>query len=223
MQTLDSVNNYWNKQYEYLWDKKFFFKNQPKYSEHGEDRIIEMIFNKIKPVNKWFVDVGCAYKGSSNTWSLIEKDWSGLLIDADENPINEVRGLIRENNKVRALNTFITPNNLDKVLYDQNVPEVIDFLSIDTDSYEYEIWKNLEKFKPNMVCIEVNQGNIGDFKTIDYDPSASLYKYSKKRKSNWNGATTGLMNKLAEEKGYDYLCWIVSNVFYIKRSFINAS
>ena len=180
-----------------------------------------MIFKVVKPLNKYFVDIGCANQRSSNTWTLIEKDWSGLLIDSNENPINEIRELILEKNGVRAINTFVTPNNLDKILFEQNSPKIFDFLSIDTDSFEYEIWKNLTKFEPNVVCIEVNQGNIGDFKTIDYDPSASLYKY-KGKQSNWSGATTGLVNKLADEKGYDYLCWIVSNVFYIKRSFVNV-
>ncbi len=206
MEVLSLENNYWNVKYKKLWDKKLF-TNGPVTSEHGEEKIVKMVFNKIKPMNKWFVDVGSASYGKSNTFNLTKEGWSGLLIDENKNPINELRGLIKSNNNVRALNIHITRRNLDKILYEQNVPEEFDFLSIDIDSYDYEVWKNLKQFHPNLVCIEVNQEKIGNFDIVKYTPE----------KKEWGGATVGLMNELAEEKGYDYLCWIVSNAFYIKK------
>ncbi len=224
MEKLTVEDNYWNKKYEYLLDRELFQKG-PKFSEHGEDRIVEMIFNKLKPVNKWFVDAGCASRRSSNVFDLIEHGWKGILIDFEPIQLREMRELVKDKEGVAVLDTFITPkkpNNLDRILHEQGVPKDFDFLSIDVDSFEYEIWKNLKDFTPNVVCIEVNQGNIGDFETIDYEPSGTLWKYNK-RKNAWSGATAGLMNKLADEKGYDYLCWIVSNIFYVKRSFLNAS
>lgn len=211
MVTLDSVHKFWNKKYQKLYIPEILEKPN-KYSEHGEDNVIEVIFlDKIG----YFVDVGAYGQRSSNTYALIDKGWKGLLIEASDIQFPEIRDKFENSETVFAIHEYVRPDSLEQILGHYKVDKNFDFLSVDVDSFEYEIWKNLKNYQPNLVCIEVNQFE-NDWKKIDYDPSFSLNKYQGKDQS-YGGATIGLMNKLAEEKGYDYLCWDVSNVFYIKK------
>lgn len=207
---LDINHKFWNKKYEYLYK----YLGEKIYSEHQEDGIVEAFFKKNKPKYKYFVDVGAYGQLSSNTWALLDKGWQGLMVDSNKTQIEEI-AQFASNNKFKYRFKQITIDNLTELLLEEGVPLDFDFLSIDVDSIEYEIWKNLTVFKPKLICIEVNQQEP-DFNVIDYDPSFSLWKF-KDKSNGYGGATIGLMNKLADEKGYDYLCWDVSNAFYIRR------
>jgi hypothetical protein len=234
METLDVEQKHWNKDLLYLFNKEEILGPDKRlYSEHSEDAIIKYIFSQIKPLNTWCVDIGAYGIRSSNTYRLIQDGWKSIQIEADRDLFLEMEKVYKDNLHVIILNEFITPgrlkgscepNCLDNILLKYEVPKDFDFLSIDVDSYEYEIWMNLESFSPNLICLECNQFET-DFSVIDYDPSfdkvgkASLYKYKNKR-VGYGGATVGLLNKLAEEKGYTYLCMDVSNAFYIKNSFL---
>lgn len=204
---LDLNHKFWNKKYKKLYDSL----GEKKYSEHQEDGIIEAVFKKYKPKYRYFVDVGAFGQRSSNTWALMEQGWGGLMIEEKKEESLEIARTINFTN-TKYIKQTVTQDNLDDILLSNNVPYDFDFLSVDVDSYEYEIWKNLS-FKPKLVCIEVNQVEQ-DFDVLNYDPSFSVHP---KAGNGYGGATIGLMNKLAKEKGYDYLCWDVSNAFYIRR------
>ena len=228
LEVMNLVHKFWNKKYEDLYNEKFIYDDgYEKYSEHSEDRIVELIFRKYKPLNRWCVDVGCDSETSSNTYLMVKNDWNSIQIESNPILFTEWRTRMLDYPKVKMCSDFITPgkigplveiNCLDSVLSRYGVPKYFDFLSIDVDNYEYEIWKNLRNYKPNVVCIECNQYEL-DFSIIDYDPSFSLNKYRGKDKS-YGGATVGLMNKLAQSKGYDYLCFDVSNAFYLRKGFV---
>lgn len=196
---------------EKFWNEKYIdifnLLGESKYSEHGEDAVIHAVLQK--PKHKFFVDVGAWGERSSNIWQLMEEGWRGVVIDSNRDQAVELVTTVSP--KVKTLWRTVTQNNLDSILLQHAVPYDFDFLSVDVDCYEYEIWKNLTVYKPKLVCIEVNQVEL-DFDVINYDPSFSVVK-----QDGYGGATIGLMNRLADEKGYDYLCWDVSNAFYIKR------
>src|SRR3990167_7085798 len=198
---LDINKKYWNEKYINLYK----YLGERRYSEHQEDGIIEAVFKNKKG---YFVDVGAYGQRSSNTWVMMEKGWKGLMIEEDKNQIIEIATTIKPS--IKYIEKHITQTNLEETLLEQGVPYDFDFLSIDVDSYDYEIWKNLQVFKPKLVCIEVNQTEQ-DFEVLNYDPSYSVVS------SEYGGATIGLMNRLANDKDYDYLCWDVSNAFYIRR------
>jgi len=218
MDLLDLQNKLWNKKYLNLRNEDLI--NRPlsgNASEHGENNVIDSVFSIISPQNKVLVDVGAYGARSSNTYKLLEKGWKGFLIEKDPIQIAELNGAFKGNRNVKIINANVTRDNLEGLVGSPFLPVNFDFLSIDVDSYEYEIWKNLTLYKPNLVCIEVNQFET-DFKVIGYDPSFSVNK-----RDGYGGATIGLVNKLAKEKGYDYLCWDVSNAFYIRKGFVNGS
>lgn len=118
---------------------------ESKFSQYGEDVIIKRIFENINPKINFFVDIGAggAGKGLSNTKLLKECGWSGLSFDMDGSD-----GLIKE---------FITPFNICSVLKKYECPTNFDFLSVDLDSFDYDIIESLlREYKPVLICAEYN-------------------------------------------------------------------
>ena len=52
-----------------------------KFSQNGEDGIIEFFVKKLKNNNKFFVELGCSNGLQNNSRNLIENGWSGILCD----------------------------------------------------------------------------------------------------------------------------------------------
>lgn len=81
--------------------KAFISPSKPKksYSQYAEDLIIQSYFSKeIK--NGLYVDVGCHHpRRGSNTYSLYQKGWTGILIDLEEIKVL-ANQLIRRRDKV---------------------------------------------------------------------------------------------------------------------------
>ena len=111
--------------------------------------------------NKYCVEFG-AWDGIhfSNTWNLWHnKNWGALLIEADHDKYKVLQQTTRDYNQVRLLNAFVTiegPNSLNQILFNAKVPIDFDLLSIDIDSDDYYIFKNLSEFRPRLVLVEYN-------------------------------------------------------------------
>jgi len=133
-----------------------------KYSQNGEDGILEYIFSIIKP-NKtgYFVEFG-AWDGKyfSNTFNLVEKGWSGLYIESDRNKFDDlIKNLESHKERVVGLNCYVDvegENSLDNILKRENVKIDFDILSIDVDGMDYYIWESLKDYNPKVVIIEIN-------------------------------------------------------------------
>jgi len=80
-----------------LFRKTFYKKiNNNFYSQFGEDRILNEIFDKNYK-SGFYVDVGCFHhKKYSNTYLLFKKGWSGINIDLEQDKI-DVFNLARPN------------------------------------------------------------------------------------------------------------------------------
>lgn len=169
------------------------------YSQHGEDGIIEIIFWQIGTTNKFFVEIGVGsvwsegrfldltkYGLESNTRLLKKSGWQGIMIDANEYPLNF--GVKKE---------FITAENINEIFLKYNVPNEFDLLSIDIDGNDYWVWKALDKYYPRVVIIEYNASYLPPQSVvIPYDPD---FKWDK---TSYFGASLCALIKLAREKGY---------------------
>jgi hypothetical protein len=204
---------YFNKGWEWLEYKQFGVTSQ-----HGEDGIIEALFEKYPPQNKYCVEIG-AWDGNvlSNTWNLINnKGWRSLQIEYDPNPYAALEERYKNNDRVQTMLHKVTRTDLDSILKSHKVPQNFDLMSLDIDSYDYEVWKNMT-YEPNIVLIEIN-GVEEDINLVDYDPT-----YSVNENHNYGGVTVAKLNPLAEEKGYEFICAIKCNAFYIKKEFMNEN
>jgi len=174
------------------------------YSQNGEDGIIEKILSILKIENGFFVEFGAADgKMCSNTWNLVERGWSGLYIEGLESYYNECSDNIKPYSNVKCINKYVDykgDNTLDNILKESNVIYNFDILSIDIDSYDYHVWKSLEKFKPKIVIIEINSSIPEGHYQIHNPPEEILTSFSS-------------MVDLGVSKGYKPLCHTGNLIF----------
>ena len=89
---------------------------------------------------------------------MVHEGCSGLLMDgSDENVnfFNYTAGKLGYD-RVRAVQAFITRDNLQGLISGNGVPREIDFLSLDVDGNDFWFWEALECVAPRVVCIEYN-------------------------------------------------------------------
>ena len=128
------------------------------YSQNDEDGIINEIFRRIGTTNKFFVEVGSGGGYENNTLNLLCEGWQGVWIDSNVNYIKKYeKTLISQipKNCLQLSDIRINSKNYNLLKTKLNIPDKIDFLSLDIDSHEIEILENLN-FSPRAICIEYN-------------------------------------------------------------------
>ena len=181
------------------------------FSENGEDGIIDKIFTEIIPESKLCCEFG-AWDGiwASNCRNLIvNHDWKAVMIEGDTNRYQDLLKTYSDNNKVRCLNKYVDSdkNSLNSLLEDEE-KDNLDFLSIDIDGLDYEIFQSLE-FYPKVICIEVNTCH-----------SPESYKINPKHVAKNNvGQPLPLFVNIANSIGYELVCF-TGNAFFIKKELL---
>ena len=172
-------------------------------SQIDEDGVLEYIFQQIgtHPL-KIFVEVGIRPNAKEeldgNAIFLRSKGWIGWMMDIYEHPASF--GINKQ---------YISPDNVNAVLEAYGCPESFDLFSIDIDSLEYYVLKELlKKFKPRVVVSEYN----------------CVYKdkrvVSRLNDFNWAGDRFGvsglLLKELMNDNGYVMVHSNRVNAFFVK-------
>jgi len=180
-------------------------------SQHGEDGMIAKIFEVITPKNKWCVEFG-AWDGKdhSNTWNLIKnEDWKSVQIEPHKTRFAELLktyDLEVGTNRVICLNknVGIVPGILlDEILSGTPVPFNFDFLSIDIDSFDYQVWQLFRNYRPQVILIEC----CPDFRNGEFHIQDDSTKYF--------GSSLASITALGKEKGYELVGTIGVNAFFV--------
>lgn len=184
------------------------------YSQNGEDGIIEKIFNLIGTDSKICCEFG-AWDGIylSNARNLILNGWSAIMIESDFAKFNSLVKNYSDNKKVICVNKLVDANQnslfrILKKIFPKNYQINIDFLSIDIDGLDYEIFQTIDVY-PRVICIEVNAG---------HSPDASSLIQKELAKNNI-GQPLKLFSDIAKTKGYELVCY-TGNAFYIKKDIL---
>lgn len=124
------------------------------YAEHGEEGVLEYLFDHIEQTSKFCLDLGAGNSrwnpkiGSENTAFLIEKyNWDFLLIDKTP----EHHPLIKSE--------WIRQDNIIKILSKYKCKKEIELLSIDLDGNDYWILKSIlesNEYKFKIILLEFN-------------------------------------------------------------------
>lgn len=142
-----------------------------KYSQYGEEVVLQFIFKHIGTLKKpFFVEYGAGDGYTlSNTRIFKEQGWKGLMLDADPKAAKDVK---RE---------FITPDNIVSLLRKYKVHEKFDLLSNDMDSCDFWLLKNLlKKYRPRVIIAEYNSNLPKDSSLVlKYEPGYTWDKTSK--------------------------------------------
>lgn len=186
------------------------------YSQTGEDGIIEYLIKTSKEnIHTNCVEFG-GHDGvtNSNTYNLyVNHNFNSLLIESDKNRFDLMHKNYLDKNRYQAINKFINikgKDSIDDILESNNffAKEEIGVMSIDIDSTDYHVFKNLN-CKPQIIIIEFNNAIPG---YIEYnDPEEQVYlRCSPKAIQN-----------LGFIKGYKTVCCTVLNCILIKDDCFN--
>lgn len=129
-------------------------------SQFGEDGIVQALLGRYGAENSWCFEVG-AHDGEyySNTKRLRDAGWQAVLIEADGRRYERLRAF--ESAAVRCVHERITDTSLDSILERCGCPHNPDVGSIDIDSDDYWVFKNL-RCRPRILVVEFAEG-AGDF------------------------------------------------------------
>jgi len=183
------------------------------YSQNGEDGIIEYIFKTLGIQNGNFIEFG-AWDGIhlSNCYKLLNEGWSGIYIEADKNKYNDLVKNFGDKQKITLINKMVgyeDDDNLDLIIEHSNHENKdFDFISIDVDGLDYNIFKATNTYLPKVICIEVNAGHSPEF---DQELSNDIAV-------NNIGQSLQIVCNLAATKGYFPLCY-TGNLFLVKNEY----
>ena len=180
-------------------------------SQHGEDGILNYIIDSLEDE----IIPSCCEFGAwdgvfaSNCFDLWNaREWSAVLIEGDKDKYKALLNNTKDFENVISHNYFVEcrkNNSLDEIFTKNNYPKDLGVLSIDIDSYDYHIWKNLNYVNPQIVVIEHNIFIPG---YIDYhDPEDESYLRCSAKS----------LEKLGKKKGYKLICCTLSNCIFIKK------
>lgn len=190
------------------------------FSQWGEDGIIQYLIQRIEIKYKYFIEFGVGDYTESNTRFLLMNDnWSGLIIDASQQNIDYIKkDNIFWKYDLKAVNLFITKENINSILSENIDEKDVGLLSIDIDGNDYWIWKEINVINPRIVICEYNSIFGNKLKiTVPYDEN---FNRTNKHYSNlYFGASLPALCVLAEEKGYDFIgCTSAgNNAFFIRK------
>ena len=132
------------------------------YSQNGEDGIVEELLNRLNIETGWVCEFG-AWDGicCSNTFNLVKnKNFHAVYIEGDENKYKDLLKTVEKFPNIVPIKAYVDHNDssnlLDNLLKQTNIPTDFDILSIDIDSYDYQVWKSVHVYKPKIVIIEIN-------------------------------------------------------------------
>lgn len=135
------------------------------YSQRGDDGIIEEIFKRLNIINGTFVEFG-AHNGIlfSNTKNLTLKSWKGVMIESDEELFLQLSKNYENNKLVNTIHAKVIEDNVTPKEGEINLKQIqskyfnneqIDFISIDIDFNDIELFEKLElNPMPKVIAIE---------------------------------------------------------------------
>ena len=183
------------------------------YSQNGEDGVIAVILERIGIKMGWCCELG-AWDGIhlSNCRHLIEQGWFALMIEGNPVRFENLVSNYAKNPSVTCLNRYIdTEKNSLSTIFDANGIRHLDFLSIDVDGLDYEIFEALD-FRPKVICIEVNAA---------HNPGSEA-RISRDIAKNNIGQSLQTFVEIGEKKGYSLVCY-TGNAFFVRDDLIEMS
>lgn len=196
------------------------------FSQWGEDGIIQYLINKIKIINKIFIEFGVQNYEEANTRFLLENNnWSGLVLDGSRSNVASIKNSdLYWKYDLIAQNIFITKDNINGLILDyvssNNYNKEIGLLSIDIDGNDYYVWEAIDSIDPIIVICEYNWifGNKYQL-SVPYDDS---FDRTNKHYSNlYFGASIQALYYLGQKKGYEYVGSTTAgnNAFFVKKDY----
>lgn len=190
------------------------------YSQWGEDGILQFLCRTVPIDRKLFVEFGVEDYEEANTRFLLANDrWGGLVIDGSaENMARLRQSPFYWLHNLKAVDAFITRENINTVLSKNGMMGEMGLLSIDIDGVDWWIWEAIEVVQPAIVVIEYNyRFGADEAVTVPYDPAFD--RRAAHHSILYYGASLEALRRLGNRKGYA-LVGVNSaglNAFFVRR------
>ena len=143
-------------------------------SQKGEDVSLKWTFDNLGTTNKYYVEFG-AIDGHQdcNTFYFRENEgWTGLLLESGK------WFPVAPNDEINLKIETVSKDNINSIFKKYNVPYEFDLLSVDIDSFDYWVTKEiLTQYSPRVVMVEVN---------VRFEPTES-WRLKDDPNWDWNG------------------------------------
>jgi hypothetical protein len=193
------------------------------YSQWGEDGIIQHLLRHVRVPRKLFVEFGVEDYTEANTrFLVVNDDWAGLVLDGGEANIGAIRkdDLYWRHN-LKAVQAFITRENINDLLRDHGVTGEIGILSIDIDGNDYWVWESCDVVSPAIVIVEYNS-RFGPERavTVPYDPG--FVRHKAHHSCAYYGASLTALVALGKRKGFAFVGSnrAGNNAFFVRRDLL---
>ena len=176
------------------------------FSQWGEDGIIQFLLRNVPITNKTFVEFGVEdYRQANTRFLLVNNNWHGLVLDSSTQNIAKIKATaIHSNYDLKAVQAFITKDNINEILKNSGLSGEIGLLSIDIDGNDFWVWNAINVIDPIIVVIEYNHRFGRDRAvTVPYDESFDRFRST--RPLVYFGASLKALCLLAQKKGYAFL------------------
>lgn len=209
-------------------DDKYAIKSPPKNinkymamlgnSQNGEDGVLNYIFKKIGTINKYFVEFGAGDgEWFSNSFYFRKNlSWTGLLLEGNLESIKKAK------KNINLQHEIITKENINDLFKKYNVPKDFDLLSLDIDSYDYQIFKAIDNnlFSPRVIIIETHPGLPNDIPLYIHDDYPAMRQGSKNNHppspEGYYGTNLLAVYDLAKSKGYQFVTTVKWNAIFVR-------
>lgn len=185
-------------------------------SECGEDGILKHILGRIGVAKGYCVEVGAGDgRAFSNTWSLINAGgWSALLVEKDAELHSALKALYQNQSGVTTRQVRVDAfgsNSLEAIMKEARVPIQFDFLCIDVEGNDYNLWCSLRQHRPKVVMVDFNP-------TV---PNDVLFAQEDDDGVN-DGASLRAFIELGKAKGYELTAVTSWNAIFVRTDLFPA-
>lgn len=189
-------------------------------SQCGEDGIIEEVFRLLNITSGSVLDIG-ASDGvwHSNTFSLLKRGFSVYAIEASDNAkkMFELKTKFQNLYPIQAKLTINKddPTHINNILNTLGVPEELEFMSIDIDSIDPWVLKDIDR-KPKFFVAEIEPRK--------YPTDNVWHDATGNRKTNPPQNLTGFgpMYSIAKSKGYHFIGQSAQNIFFLRNDLLST-
>jgi len=190
------------------------------FSQWGEDGIIQHLLRHVPVSKKIFIEFGVENYTESNTRFLLVNDqWSGLVIDGSQSNIDYIR---RDNlywrYNLKAVQAFITKENINELIRSSGLTGEIGLLSVDIDGNDYWVWDAIDVVDPAIVIVEYN-ARFGRDRAVTIPYRADFNRMSAPGSGIYFGASLTAFANLGRRKGYALVSSnsAGNNAFFVRR------
>lgn len=195
------------------------------FSQFGDDGIIQWLINNIEIDNEFFVEFGVEnYKEANTKFLMFNNNWSGFVMDGSSDNIENLKkqDYFWKYNLI-AKDVFITKDNINNLLLEQNINPNIGLLHIDLDGNDYYIFNEINCINPNILILEYNS-----LFGIDREISVPYREDFNRTKAHYSnlffGASLKALYSLAYKKGFIFIgCnQAGNNAYFVRKDKMNS-